>query len=176
MSSGPVPKTGGPGPGVGGRLPPLVLPRAGDGVRVAWRASQRGAPVVVFLADLESGRGYVRKLQDREAELRVWSGRPMVVLPVGAGGGEGAPGSLGDGVELLADPDGEAHRRCEVGKGEAALFIADRWGQVYLAERAPSESDLPDVGEIEEWMRYLSTQCPECGVPDEPGRGEWEVK
>jgi hypothetical protein len=27
--------------------------------------------------------------------------------------------------------------------------------------------------EIEEWMKFLATQCPECGVIDEPGHGEW---
>lgn len=176
MTIGSVTSKGGAGPGVGGRLPPLVLPRARDGARVPWRAPQRGAPVVVFLAGIESGRDYVRRLGGRAAELRVWTGRPMVVLPVGARGGEEALGRQGEGMELLADPDGEAHRRCGVGEGEAALFIADRWGQIYLAERAPAESELPNVGEVEEWLRYLSTQCPECGVPDEPGRGEWEAR
>ena len=167
---------GGTGPAIGDRLPPLTLPRARDGVPVAWRAPQRGAPVVVFLADVASGRDYVRELATWEPRLRQWAGRPLVVLPGNAGpDGEGAE-LEGRGVEFMVDPNGEAHRRCGVGEGEAAVFIADRWGQIYAVERASSEAGLPGVEEIEEWMRYLSTQCPECGVPDEPGRGEWEAK
>lgn len=159
----------GGGPRVGDLLPPLELPRARDGVLVPWRAPHRGAPVVVFLADVESGREYVRELEARDSELRYWSGRPLVVLPVARGGSEEERELGAGGVELLADPDGEAHRRCGVRGGEAALFIADRWGQVYHVARASAEAELPDIDEIEEWMRYLATQCPECGVPDEPG-------
>lgn len=166
----------GGGPRVGDLLPPLELPRARDGVRVPWRAPHRGAPVVVFLANVESGREYVRELGARGPELRVWSGRPLVVLPVSEGGGEEQTEMSASGVELLADPDGEAHRRCGVRGGEAALFIADRWGQVYHVARASAEAELPGVDEIEEWMRYLSTQCPECGVPDEPGWAEREER
>ncbi|HEX6937876.1 MAG TPA: hypothetical protein VF158_00585 [Longimicrobiales bacterium] len=161
------------GLGVGDRLPPLVLPRAADGVSVAWRAPQRGAPVVVFVSPAGAARDYVAGLAGAEPELRVWNGRLIAVLPVGADTAF-LPAEAAAGVTVLSDPEGEAHRRCGVGEREAALFIADRWGQIYLAERAPDESRLPGVDQIEEWLRYLATQCPECGVPDEPGRGEWE--
>ncbi|MGQ0814860.1 MAG: hypothetical protein ACT4O1_10400 [Gemmatimonadota bacterium] len=44
---------------------------------------------------------------------------------------------------------------------------------VYFAKETTTFTDLPSAIEVEEWLRYLATQCPECGVMDEPGRGEW---
>ncbi|HEX7119444.1 MAG TPA: hypothetical protein VF212_11690 [Longimicrobiales bacterium] len=166
---------GGAGPGIGDRLPPLVLPRADDGARVSWRAPQRGAPVVVFLAAGDAGRDYARDLAAEEAELRVWNGRPILVLPSEMEAREIVPAGVAEALTVVADPGGVAHRRCGVEEGSAALYIADRWGQIYVAEHAPDERGLPGVGQIEEWLKYLATQCPECGVPDEPGRGEWEA-
>lgn len=54
--------------------------------------------------------------------------------------------------------------------GAPSVVIVDRYGQVWFE----SETELPDAREIEEWTKFLATQCPECGVPDEPGYGEWE--
>ncbi len=165
----------GGGPGVGDRLPPLTLPRAEDGAPVVWRAPRRGAPVVVFLATRDAGRAYLRDLAAAEPEFRVWYGRPIVVLPTGLELRSVVPADAADTLTVVSDPGGEAHRRCGVGEGSAALFVADRWGQIYLAARTGDETELPPTDEIEEWLRYLATQCPECGVPDEPGRGEWEA-
>lgn len=164
-----------PGLRVGDRLPPLVLPRAEDGAGVAWRAPQRGEPIVVFLVAPDEGRAYLSELAAAGAELRAWYGRPLAVLPAGAEPAEFLPAGTADGVTVLTDPEGEARRRCGVGAGSAALFIADRWGQIYFIAHAATEEDLPRPEAIEEWVRFLATQCPECGVPDEPARGGREA-
>lgn len=190
----------GGGLSVGERLPPLESPRATDGASIAWRAPPRGAPVVAFLAGGADSREYVGALADAEPRFRLWNGRPLVVLPPGGGAesvaptaqaSDADPGAAGtaaaaasenltpagalERLTILADPEGEAHRRCGVDEGVAALIVADRWGQIYAVERARTERELPGPREIEEWLRYLATQCPECGVPDEPGRGEWSA-
>jgi hypothetical protein len=43
-----------------------------------------------------------------------------------------------------------------------AVVIADRWGEVYLAARGASVSDLPAADEILECLRYIAHECPEC--------------
>lgn len=68
-----------------------------------------------------------------------------------------------DGRIVVQEPDGQPHHR---------VTIVDRYGQVYAVMEAPDAEGLPDASALEEWFRFLSTACPECGVPDEPiGRG-----
>jgi hypothetical protein len=64
-----------------------------------------------------------------------------------------------DGRVLLLEADGVATHR---------LLIVDRYGQVYDVTDAAQAEDLPDVGALEEWFRFLATACPECGVLDDP--------
>lgn len=157
----------------GERLPRLTLPRAPSGESVSWRAPPRGAPVVVFLhaADCEACRAYLGELAGLGRELDVWDGRPLAVAP----GDTAAAAPLAATVPfpVLADADGLARRRCGVPDGSAAVFVADRWGRVYHAVTAASERELPAPRQVAEWLKYLATQCPECGVPDEPGYGAW---
>ncbi|MFW6202581.1 MAG: hypothetical protein ACOC8B_08380, partial [Gemmatimonadota bacterium] len=84
-----------------------------------------------------------------------------------------ALGGMRHALEVVVDPEGAIRRRWGVEHATAALFIADRWGQIYHAETGGVVDDLCRGDEVEEWLKYLATQCAECGVPDEPGHGEW---
>ena len=64
-----------------------------------------------------------------------------------------------DGRVLVLEADGVASHR---------LLIVDRYGQVYDVTDAAQAEDLPDVGALEQWFRFLATACPECGVLDDP--------
>lgn len=82
--------------------------------------------------------------------------------------GISGPGSDRHGtISIVTEPAGEAEH-CGVRAGEDAILIADRWGEVYYGARGSAPDVLPDTTEIEEWLKFLATQCPECGVPDEP--------
>jgi hypothetical protein len=75
-----------------------------------------------------------------------------------------AAGSFGewDGRLAVLPPDDEPRHR---------VVVVDRYGQVYAVFDG-DERDLPAVGALEEWFRFLATACPECGVLDDPvGRG-----
>lgn len=162
----------------GDRLPSLSLAAAPDGQVVSLRPSGRDALLVLFLQspDGAESRDYLRGLADGDAAFRRWDARPIAVLPADLDAAANLVRDLQPPFALLADPDGAARRRCGVDDGTAALFVADRWGEVYYSVRAPSESGLPapqPPGIIMQWVRYIATQCPECGVPDEPGQGEW---
>lgn len=160
----------------GQRLPVMTLPAVPDGHPVELRDPMRGAPVVVVLRDASSTAGaeLLDRLTQAAESLELWAGRPLAIVP---GPLEEATQLVGrvEGVPfpVLADVDGAALRRLGVQRGKAALLIADRWGVVYDAVEADSEAELPPESETVEWAKYLSTQCPECGVPDEPGPGEW---
>lgn len=156
----------------GARLPPLRLPRADGGGDVALRAGLGRGSVVHVVPDPEdaAARRYRERLEAERGMLARWRAR-LVLLHTG-----GVVGARGGDPRIvrLVDDRGMARRRLGLSPAEGAVLIADEWGMIYAAECSPDVTGLPDVEEISDWLRFIATQCPECGVPDEPGRGEWE--
>jgi peroxiredoxin len=77
---------------------------------------------------------------------------------------------------VLADVDGRVHRAFGAvtpeGKPAAAIYITDRWGEIYVAGRTSAGQALPTPHEILGWLHFIAIQCPECGVADWPAREE----
>ena len=44
---------------------------------------------------------------------------------------------------------------------EAAVIVADRYGQIYEVYRAGTGHEFPAVRQLEEWLKFLGTLCPE---------------
>lgn len=155
-----------PGLTVGELLPPLVS-RTDRGT-FPWRSPARGSLVVVFLQseDRPAHRTYLDELSTAAPDLTSWGARILVIMP-GGNGSIQTPEGGAPPVTVVTEMDAEA-ARTGIGSGEDAIIIADRWGQVYYIARTTTTQELPDPGEIEGWLRYLATQCPECGVPDQP--------
>jgi hypothetical protein len=59
------------------------------------------------------------------------------------------------------------------GKTQHQVVIVDRYGQVYDVTRAGDADALPTAATLQEWFKFLSTACPECGVIDDPRPREW---
>ncbi len=157
---------------VGDQLPAMTLPEVGSGRPVRWRWAPTGASVVVFPhEDCTQCRDFLVRLDDDADEIEMWGARPLVVLPQG---GDTA-GQLAEELSypVLADEDSAARRACGVGAGQVVLFVADRYGSVHEAFEVGDQHAFPPVEDLVEWTKFLGTQCPECGVPDEPGLGEW---
>ncbi len=157
---------------VGDQLPSMTLPEVPSGRPVRWRWAPSGASIVVFPhEDCPQCREFLGRLDDEREEFEAWGARPLVVLP--EGGDE--PGRLGEelGYPVLADEESAARRACGVSSEQVVLFVADRYGSVHEVFEVGDQHAFPPVGELVEWTKFLGTQCPECGVPDEPGLGEW---
>lgn len=45
---------------------------------------------------------------------------------------------------------------------EAAIFIADRWGEIFTRINVESLHDLPEEAEIRGWLEFIEFQCEEC--------------
>jgi len=181
ISRGQVEQGGGDSPlPIGSRLPSLTSSAVGG--RVQWRNLRAGGTAVIFLQGVEEGDelDYITSLQALAGEYGLWDGRVIAVVPgldhsaldeletvseedSGPRIYPGAPGS----VALVTEPQGEAER-CGLRTGEIAILIADRWGQIYHGARGSNIASLPEPAELTEWFRFLSMQCPECGVIDEP--------
>jgi hypothetical protein len=145
------------------RLPALRL--QGPSGPIGLRAPERGSLILLLVRDqtLDRARPYIASLTARVRDLADFDGRPLLVTEA----------ATPDTDLASANLPTDQWRALGIGDGSSALIIADRWGAVYFTQQFTTVADLPSVAEVEAWIRYLATQCPECGVPDEPGHGEW---
>jgi peroxiredoxin len=67
---------------------------------------------------------------------------------------------------VLFDPDMRVHNMVGASGGQAvpaaALYITDRFLEVFAAWRTVTGDRLPDISEVLSWLTYLDSQCPEC--------------
>jgi hypothetical protein len=166
----------------GTRLPALTMPGLSGERAVDLRAGSRDARVLLLLDEVcvQPFLGYLQRLAEALPAFRTWNGRVLVVLR--ASDSVYGPDVRALRKELLALEQEPALRilRDETGAtrawsdAAATAIVADRFGDVYFTAGATPPDELPTPDALEEWLRFLATQCPECGVPDEPGLGEWE--
>ena len=43
----------------------------------------------------------------------------------------------------------------------AALYISDRYGEIYFAAHPERGQPLPSAAEVLDWLRFINSQCPE---------------
>ena len=73
---------------------------------------------------------------------------------------------------LLVDEDGQIHRSAgaadKSGHPAIAIYITDRFGEVFAVYRAAQGETMPSAQEIIKWLTFINIQCPECGHPEWP--------
>jgi hypothetical protein len=154
----------------GHMLPPLPGVAPGDGTIAALQPTPRDALVLLVLPQhVEAWTDYLYALDRTAADIRDWYGHVVVIVT-----GRDAPAlraarAAAPGLPVLVDAEGTVHQRLGVAAAHAVLLVVDRYGQVYDVVEADAAARLPDPPQLEQWTRFLSTQCPECGVIDEPG-------
>ena len=67
---------------------------------------------------------------------------------------------------LLVDEDGRIHRPAgavdKYGHPAAAIYITDRFLEVFAVYRSSEGQTMPCAREIVEWLSFIDSQCPEC--------------
>jgi hypothetical protein len=111
-------------------------------------------------------------LATRIAEFRAWGGR-VIVLACAADEALRLDMAIG-GQLTCATIDAADAARIGMVPGSPGAHVIDRFGAVYAGFEPGDAHAFPEGVEVEEWFRFLATQCPECGVPDAPGGGGWE--
>lgn len=144
-------------------------PRALRGTAALGGRTPRDAIVLaVVTGDAAVVRKWLGPVAAAANDIEDWYARLVLVL-----GDGGAADAAGDSRRVVIDENGAVRAALGLERGESAVIIADRFRQVYHSARVDSPDALPGPDDIEQWTRFLATQCPECGVIDEPGRGEW---
>jgi len=73
---------------------------------------------------------------------------------------------------VLVDEDGRIHR--EVGASDsqenpaAAVYVTDRFEEIFGAYRTSEGEPLPTAAEVLNWLEFVNSQCPECEPPEWP--------
>lgn len=74
--------------------------------------------------------------------------------------------------QVLADVDGRVHRSTgamdQAGHILPAVFVTDRFGEVFASYRTGEGESLPGAAEILSWIEFINRQCPECGPLEWP--------
>lgn len=80
--------------------------------------------------------------------------------------------SLHPDFEELADVGRQVHRsagtEARAGHLLAAVYVTDRFGEIFAAYNAGQASSLPSPAEILRWVEFINIQCPECGPLEWP--------
>jgi thioredoxin-dependent peroxiredoxin len=67
---------------------------------------------------------------------------------------------------VLSDPDMKVHNMVGASGAQAvpaaAMYITDRFLEVFVVWRTGAGERLPDISDVLSWLTYLDSQCPEC--------------
>ncbi|HEX7123605.1 MAG TPA: redoxin domain-containing protein [Gemmatimonadaceae bacterium] len=145
-----------PGLAVGAFLPYLELQSA-TGRSVQLRSPGRSSTVLVRIHHARCAEclAYLEELSRAVSDFAAWDGRVVVVVPGTMADAERAKAGPARPFTVLAD---EEH---QVPLDGAAVVIADRYDQIYHLAEAGEGHALPSPVDIEDWLRYIATQCPE---------------
>lgn len=137
-------------------LPHLELPSA-TGRSVQLRSPGRSSTVLVRIHNARCAEclAYVQALSNAVSDFTAWDGRVVVLVPGTVADAEAVKEGPARPFTVLADEE------AQVPLDGAAVVIADRYDQIYHVADAGDGHALPSPGDIEDWLRYIATQCPE---------------
>jgi hypothetical protein len=139
-------------------LPRIVLPRADGQGAMALSGQQASLLVFVHPAPCEACNRFLVELAGAVDDLRAWATRPLAVAAEGDTAGDHP-------FPFLVDEDGAARRRLGIGEDEAAVILADQWGEVFEVATFGAAHGFPLAGHVVESAKIVDLSCGECNVP-----------
>jgi len=147
---------------VGEVLPDISMTSlTGERVRISEYRGRRalvllmlGEPWNAALVEL------LRALAERYAEVRQEEAEVLATVPGPPETVEELARTRSFPFPLLADEDRRAHRLYGVLEN-GAVFVADRYGEIYFIGKVEEGSAPPSVEDILSWVRFTEAQCPE---------------
>ncbi len=115
---------------------------------------------LVFVEGGSEGEKYLRSLAESYREIQAAQARVIAVVPLPLPAAQELATHLNLPYTLLADEHGATTQRM-LGDTHAALCVADRYGQAFYVEIAPTAASLPAVQTALDWLDHIQMQCPE---------------
>jgi peroxiredoxin len=145
-------------------VPLFDLPATGGRRVTTWSYKGRMNLVILFpgldSAEVEDQlrklAGLYQRFRDNNTEILVVSEENTQTL-------ERLSNALGLPFPLISDIDGSV--RDAYTTRTPAVFVIDRYGELYTQSTAETDGEFPDSQQILDWLHLIELQCPECGVP-----------
>jgi len=132
----------------------------------------RSNMVLILAGESKGAADFLSKLQRHQTELAENEAGVLVVFAGSQQHASDLKNSLHLDFEVVADKDGRVHRLLgatdPAGHLCPAVFITDRFGEVYAAYSGANNKVLPGFDEVLRWIEFINRQCPECGAREWP--------
>jgi peroxiredoxin len=152
-----------------GHLMPDFTLSSSDGKQVSlYDYRGRSNLVLLFAARTKdsSDSPLLRALAKRYCEIAETNSEVVVVLADSIARADEFRRKMHFPVLVLSDPDMRVHNMVGARGAQAvpgaALYITDRFLEVFAVWRTGSGERLSDITDVLSWLNYLDSQCPEC--------------
>lgn len=132
----------------------------------------RSGLVLVFAGGAATASSLLKEIGQRYSQVREEEGQVLAIVQEKREAAVRIAHKLSLPFPVLVDEDGRVHR--EFGGADAegrpapAIYVCDRYGEVFGSYRTSSSHALPRLEEILNWLSFINSQCPECEAPEWP--------
>lgn len=137
-------------------LPPLTLE---DGDNRLSVPGNQATVLVLTHRDCRDCAGYLTEVGAAVGDLKEWATRLIGVLPGGDPPADRHP------FPVVVDGGGKARSRLGLPEDQAAVILADRWGEVFEVATFDRDHQLPLPSQLVESAKIVDMSCGECNVP-----------
>ena len=155
-------------------MPSFQLSTADGRTFGTWGYKGRWNLVLYFVDNLSCPHcaEELRSLTEAYERLRDQQAEVLVIAPSSLDQTGGPVAALDMPFPVLVDADLIVYGRYGAleygGLPMAAVFVADRYGEIFAVSVSGPGHQLLTVDEILSWLRLVEIQCPECGAPEWP--------
>jgi peroxiredoxin len=115
---------------------------------------------------------FLTMLSRRYPEIQARNAEVLLVLPHSQEQAELIQQQENFPFVVLADRDLYAHEMGgaldSINKPSAAVYVTDRFLEVFASWRTAAKDHLPAIAEVLSWLQYIEGQCPECSQAEWP--------
>ncbi len=128
--------------------------------------------VLIFADDRAETSKLLFETARQHAQIREEQGEVLAVVQQSQEQAAQTKRELALPYPVLVDESGELHRQMGAtnsrGPTAAAVYVTDRFGEVFGLYRTRDGQALPAVADILNWLEFINSQCPECEPPEWP--------
>ena len=161
-------------PSKGRILPDFALPAASSGSQVHASDFRSRANLVVIADDgLSETANLISEVGRQHDEIKNQEAQVLLIVrPARLTARTDQESMKHLPCAVLIDEDGSIHRKLGAvdaqGHDCAAIYVTDRYGEVFGVYRKAEGQSVPDMAEILSWLEFINSQCPECEPPEWP--------
>ncbi len=159
-------------PSKGHRLREFEL-MSSEGKRVRLSDYRGRSNLLVFLTDERPEvHELLAALRSHHEQIQSEGTQVLAILPVSHEQTKKTRERLNLPFTVLSDENRHIHRLLGAVDSEdrdaAAVYVTDRFGEVFAVYRTSDRQTLPTVADILKWLEFINAQCPECEAPEWP--------